>query len=117
MARKTQAPKKRFPPWRSPRRWIACGTLALVGFLYYQPLRSFFETREQVALRAAEVEALQVKRRSLERRLRRQTTESELLRAARELGYVRPGERLYIIKGIASWRRALARERAAGRSE
>ena len=102
-------------PWESPRRWIACAALALVGFLYWQPLRSYIETREQVALRAAEVEKLEARRRTLERRLRSQTSDAALLRAARELGYVRPGERLYIIKGIVAWQRA--QERAARRRQ
>ena len=118
MARKRQRhPVRRVVPWGSPRRWIAAGTLALVGFLYYQPLQSYFETREQVAVRAAEVEKLKATRRALERRVAAQTNDVALLRAARELGYVRPGERLYIIKGIPAWRRAVARERAARREQ
>jgi hypothetical protein len=27
------------------RRWLAIGVLGFVGFLYYQPLRSYLETR------------------------------------------------------------------------
>lgn len=115
MGRKSEG--RRLPRYGSPRRWIAVGVLALVGFLYWQPLRSYFETREQVAVRAAEVQALELRRRSLERRLRLQTTDAELLRAARELGYVRPGERLYIVKGTVAWQRARARERAARRAD
>jgi cell division protein FtsB len=91
---------------RISRRWLALAVLGLVGFLYYQPLRSYLDTREQVAVRAAEVDALAARQRTLERRLRAQTSDVALLRAARELGYVKPGERLYIVKGIEAWRRA-----------
>jgi cell division protein FtsB len=96
-------------PFRISRRWIAAGVLGLVGFLYYQPLRSYLDTREQVAVRALEVQELEARKRALEQRLRAQTGDAALLRAARELGYVKPGERLYIVKGIEAWRRARAR--------
>ena len=49
---------------------------------------------------------------TLERRLRERATDAELIREARELGYVLPGERLFIVKGITGWQRARARERA-----
>jgi cell division protein FtsB len=104
-------------PFRISRRWIAVGVLGLVGFLYYQPLRSYLDTREQVAVRAVEVEELAAQRRALERRLRAQTGDAALLRAARELGYVKPGERLYIVKGIEAWRRARARAGAPAAAE
>jgi cell division protein FtsB len=90
---------------------VAAGVLGLVGFLYYQPLRTYLDTREQVAVRALEVQELAARKRTLDRRLRSQTSDAALLRAARELGYVKPGERLYIVKGIEAWRRA--RDRAA----
>jgi cell division protein FtsB len=96
-------------PFRVSRRWLAAAVLGLVGFLYYQPLRSYLDTREQVAVRAVEVQELAARQRSLERRLHAQTSDVALLRAARELSYVRPGERIYIVKGIEAWRRARAR--------
>ena len=46
----------------------------------------------------------------LEQRLRGSTSLARLAREARALGYVRPGERLYIVKGIPQWRK---RERAS----
>jgi hypothetical protein len=42
-------------------------------------------------------------------RLARTTSLDELARAARSIGYVRPGEHLFIVKGTAEWRRAHAR--------
>jgi hypothetical protein len=38
-------------------------------------------------------------------RLERATSLEELARAARRIGYVRPGEHLFIVKGTAAWKR------------
>ena len=86
--------------------------LALVAFLYYQPLRSYLETREALARRSAEVRALETEREALERRLATQTSTAALLREARRLAYVKPGEQLFIVKGIPAWRRDRARAEA-----
>ena len=94
------------------RRVLALLVLALVAFLYYRPLVTYLETREALAARAAEVDALRAERRALERRLAAQTSTRALVHEARRLAYVRPGERLFIVKGIAEWRRARAAERA-----
>ena len=45
----------------------------------------------------------------LEHRLHGSTSLAILAREARALGYVRPGERLYIVKGIPQWRHQLRR--------
>ena len=90
-------------------RWIALGALALIGFLYYQPVRSYLDARASLAERRAEVQALERQRERLERRLADSQTGLTLLRNARRLGFVKPGERLYIVKGIREWKRAQAR--------
>ncbi len=79
------------------------GALVLVAFLYYQPLRSYFEAREALGERSAEVRALEHQKRTLERRLAEKTSRESLVREARRLGYVRAGERLFIVKGIPAW--------------
>jgi hypothetical protein len=33
-------------------------------------------------------------------------SDAALAREARRIGYVKPGERLFIVKGISSWQRA-----------
>jgi cell division protein FtsB len=86
------------------------GALVLVGFLYYRPLTSYVETRRDVGRRHGEVVELRAERARLERRLAKSTSVAALRREARRIGYVRPGERLFIVKGIPEWRRA----RAAG---
>lgn len=101
----------RRPSRRTLRMMLLAGVLVLLGFLYQAPLRAYLETRERVAERSAQVRALRIERRSLERRLAFQTRDEALVAEARRLGYVKPGERLFIVKGIPGWRRARARPR------
>jgi cell division protein FtsB len=91
----------------SGRVLVACVVL-LVAFLYYRPLTSYVETRSDVQGRRAEVAQLTAERAALERRLARSTSTAALQREARRIGYVRPGERLFIVKGIEAWKRAHA---------
>jgi cell division protein FtsB len=109
MSRSSSARRRRPPRSRILLRWLALGVLAFVAFLYYQPMRSYFETRDALDDRANEVRALREERRSLERRLAAGETSEALTREARRLGLVKPGEQLFIIKGIDAWRRAQAR--------
>jgi cell division protein FtsB len=86
-------------------RWAAVGALGLVAFLYYRPAHSYFSTRSSLDQRSAEVARLRVEHVALTRQLARSTSTQALEREARRLGLVRPGERLYIVKGINSWLR------------
>ena len=52
------------------------------------------------------MKALREERARLQARLVRSSTVEALAREARRLNFVRPGERLYIVKGIGDWRRA-----------
>jgi cell division protein FtsB len=90
---------------RHALRWIAVGAIVLVGLLYARPLRSYVETRHDLAKRAAEVRALKAERRALEHRLAEESTGEALTQQARRLGLVRPGEKLFIVKGISAWLR------------
>ena len=87
------------------RRWFAVGALVLVGLLYYRPLHDYFDARAQRAVRIAAVRKLQQQHASLERRLRHASSDAALAAAARTLGYIRPGEHLFIVKDIPQWRR------------
>jgi hypothetical protein len=86
-------------------RWLALGGLVLLAFLYYRPLTSYFETKQTLEQRAAEVRSLEEQNHVLKRRLARSGSQLALLRKARELSLVKPGERLFIVKGIPEWRR------------
>jgi cell division protein FtsB len=99
---------RRVSAGRLVRRWLAVGVLALFAFLYVHPVAAFLEKRAEAGLRAAEVTALEAERASLERRLAEQKSEATIVREARRMQYVKPGEQLFIVKGIAEWRRAQA---------
>jgi hypothetical protein len=94
-------------------RWCVLGAAAFIAFLYYQPVSSYFETRSSLEERAAEVRQLQEERSRLQARLADSTTVAALSREARRMSLVRPGERLFIVKGVAQWRRAQARHAEA----
>jgi cell division protein FtsB len=96
--------RRRPPPSSLVLRWLAVGALVLVGLLYYRPVRTYFERRDALADRQAQVNALAARRASLDRRLRYVSSEAAVAREARRLGYVKPGERLFIVKGISRWR-------------
>jgi hypothetical protein len=86
-------------------RWLGVAVVAFVAFLYSQPLRSYLSTRDALANRTHEVRVLQAQKLRLERHLADADTPAALTREARGIGYVKPAERLFIVKGIAAWRR------------
>ncbi len=92
---------------RSRRRlrlvWILA-SVAVAAYLYYRPLASYFETKSDLATMRAEVETLRIAKSALELRLANSTSTEATRREARRIGYVRPGERLFIVKGIPDWR-------------
>lgn len=99
-------PRPRRPSWsRLLLRWLGVGVLCLVGFLYYPPAKTYFEKRATLAERAAEVRELRAQNTRLERRFAISKSDAALAREARRLGLVKPGEQLFIVKGIAGWRR------------
>jgi cell division protein FtsB len=98
--------KRRQPRPRRLLRWLALAGVLFLAFLYYRPLRAYIETRSTLAERRAEVRRLEAEHARLERRLAASTSAASLALEARRLGLVRPGERLFIVKGIAAWRRA-----------
>jgi cell division protein FtsB len=88
------------------RRVVLLLGVALVGFLYYHPLRSYFDTKRQLGARQAEVAILQHQNQRLERQLKASGTPEALAREARmQLSLVKPGEQLFIVKGIEAWRK------------
>jgi cell division protein FtsB len=87
------------------RRWFAMGALVLVGLLYYRPLHDYFTARTQRADRLTAVRKLEKEQAALEKRLRHASSDAALAAEARTLGYVRPGEHLFIVKDIPQWRR------------
>jgi len=101
------ARKKRRPRLGGPiaRRWFAMGALVLVGLLYYRPLHDYFTARTERAVQLTAVRKLQREQVALEKRLRHASSDAALAAEARTLGYIRPGEHLFIVKDIPQWRR------------
>jgi cell division protein FtsB len=96
------------------RRWGAVLLIALIGYAYYHPLRSWVETRSELQSRRSEVGQLAAQRRELRQRLQASASLDSLARQARQLGYIRPGEHLFIVKGIKAWEKAHSRIGGSG---
>ena len=99
MAKRSRKP----PRSRYLIRWLAVGAIILIGLLYARPLRSYLATKRELTQRAQEVQTLKDVRRTLQRRLVESSSSEALAQEARRLGLVRPGERLFIVKGINAW--------------
>jgi cell division protein FtsB len=87
-----------------PTRLLAIGALVLLGFLYWKPVQTYLKTQQELERRQAEVAGLAAERRRLEQQLLSVGNGGALVREARRLGLVKPGERLFIVRGIESWR-------------
>ena len=91
------------------RRFRLLWAVAIVGvsvYLYYRPIASYLETRNDLATSRADVETLRLVKAELELRLVNSTSVDSIEREARRIGYVKPGERLFVVKGIPAWRKA-----------
>jgi cell division protein FtsB len=102
MARASRRP----PAATLARRWLALIAIGLIGYAYYHPLRSWIETRQELSSRRAEVAELSATNRELKERLTESLSPDAFAHEARRLGFIRPGEHLFIVKGIAAWKKA-----------
>ena len=98
-------PRKGRRPARSTvlRRWLAVGALVLIALLYYRPIKAYIDAQGQLGQGKQIVQKLRAEKTRLERQLGSSNSIATLAREARALGYVRPGERLFIVKGIERW--------------
>jgi cell division protein FtsB len=104
------AARSRRPPAATlARRWLAVALIGMIGYAYYHPLRSWLETRSELQARRAEVAQLAAEKRELKQRLQASARLDSLARQARQLGYIRPGEHLFIVKGIKAWQKVHSR--------
>lgn len=90
---------------RLPRWLLPLAVLGVVGFLYVRPITTYLETRDQLSERRSEVATLRAEHVRVTARLERATSLEELARAARRIGFVRPEEHLFIVRGTAAWSR------------
>jgi hypothetical protein len=103
------ARRRRVAPHVGRRRlrvlW-AIGIIGIAVYFYYRPISSYLETRNDLSSHRAEVESLRLVRAELELRFVNSTSVGSLEREARRINYVKPGERLFVVKGIPAWRKA-----------
>ncbi|HEY2327526.1 MAG TPA: septum formation initiator family protein [Gaiellaceae bacterium] len=88
-----------------PTRLLALGALALLGFLYWKPLHTYLHTKSQLQSRSGQVQVLEAQQTALRQRIAQIGSTEQLVREARRLGLVKPGEQLFIVKGIPTWRK------------
>ena len=88
-----------------PTRLLALGAIVVAGVLYWKPLHAYLHTRDALNRRQAEVAKLQQRQQQLEARIETVDSGHVLVREARRLGLVKPGEQLYIVRGIPAWRK------------
>ena len=105
------AKKQRRRPPRSSLvlRWLAVGALVLVGLLYYRPSARTSSGATRSRREAGAGERARAGTRARAPAPLRRASEAAVAREARRLGYVKPGERLFIVKGIPAGGRRAAR--------
>ena len=89
-----------------PTRLLALGGIALLGLLYWRPVHTYLSTQHELHQRQAEVASLRTEKRRLQEQIAAVGSGGALVREARRLGLVKPGERLFIVRGIDTWRAA-----------
>ena len=80
--------------------------ICAIAVAYVQPIRAYFDARTTSPRTVPRRAALLAKQAKLKRRLALAGTDDFIEREARRLGFVRPGERLFIVQGVEAWKRA-----------
>jgi len=106
---------RRPPTATLARRWLAVLVIGLIGYAYYHPLRSWLGTRSELHSRSTEVAQLAAHERELRQRAQASQTLDSVAKQARQLGYIRPGEHLFIVKGIKAWEKVHSRIDGGGK--
>ena len=89
-----------------PTHLLALGGVAVAVFLYWQPLHNYARVHAELANRQGQVSRLKQEKNDLQTRLASVDSGQTLVQEARRLGLVKPGEQLFIVRGIAAWRHA-----------
>jgi cell division protein FtsB len=89
-----------------PTRLLAFGGLVLIAVLYWKPLHTYMHTKAQLQHREAQVATLKKQKVQLQQRINSIADGDTLVSEARRLGLVKPNERLFIVRGIAAWRKS-----------
>jgi cell division protein FtsB len=89
-----------------PTRLLAFGGVVVLALLYWKPVHSYVQTKHELEQRRAQVRGLATERRRLQAQIAAVGSGATLVLEARRLDLVKPGERLFIVRGIDAWRRA-----------
>jgi cell division protein FtsB len=84
--------------WDRIGRWALICVFAFVLFLYIGPTRSWVSTYAEAKRKRSEVAALKAEHARLEARKRELERKGAVERQARELGMVKAGEKLYVVR-------------------
>jgi len=87
-------------------RWLGVAVICAIAVAYVQPIRAYFDAKDDLAAHRSERAGLLLKQAALKRRLELAGTDDFIVREARRLGFVRPGERLFIVNGVETWTKA-----------
>jgi hypothetical protein len=90
-------------------RWLGVLVVLAIGLAYVHPLRTYNAAKDRVVERRADLAGLEREIADLDRRIAVSGEDSFIERQARLLGLVRPGERLFIVKGVEARKRASVR--------
>jgi hypothetical protein len=85
-------------------RWAGVAVLVLIGLSYIHPLNAYRHAQADVARRKAAIAGLEREHAELTRKLTLAGKSDFVVREARRLGLVRPGEHLFIVNGVESER-------------
>jgi cell division protein FtsB len=103
-------PRRRRPSRSSiVLRWLGVVVVVAIGLAYVHPFRNYSAAKGRVGEGRAELTALEREIADLDRRIALSGEDAFIEREARRLGLVRPGERLFIIKGVETRRKASVR--------
>jgi cell division protein FtsB len=83
-------------------RWLGFAVLVVIALSYIHPLTSYRHARADVAQRKQAIAQLEQGNAELTKKLTQAGTSEFVERQARRLGLVRPGERLFIVKGVGN---------------
>jgi cell division protein FtsB len=89
-----------------PTHFLALGGVAVAVLLYWKPIRNYEHVHAVLARRQSEVAKLRRQQEQLKTRLVSVDSGQTLVQEARRLGLVKPGEQLFIVRGIGAWRHA-----------
>jgi cell division protein FtsB len=103
-------PRRRRPSRSSlALRWLGAVVVVAIGLAYVHPLRNYSAAKGRVAEGRAELTTLEREIEDLDRRIAVSGEDAFIEREARRLGLVRPGEQLFIVKGVEARRKASLR--------